>query len=134
MKTPPTAAATAPSCAVKPVALLFPKVIPAAVDCPPAAVVVLSPLTAPVAVAGLAVAVPPPPPPTASVAVAGLAVAAPPPLPPAVTGYPAFAQSFSMANECSSSEKDPLLKKNATNLGGKQVRQHPPLHRTEYID
>jgi hypothetical protein len=82
MTTPTTAAATAPSRAVKPVALLFPLgvVIPVPVDVvvgllPPTAVVVLPPRPS-VVVAGLVVALPKPVP--EGVAVAELVVTLPP--------------------------------------------------------
>jgi hypothetical protein len=112
MTTPATAAATAPSCAVKPVALLFPKVIPLPLPLD----VVVGPLVAAVVV--------PPRPPRALVAVAAPAVELAPlpkpvperpdpvveaePLPPALTpetGYPASVQSVSRAIERSSSDK-----------------------------
>jgi len=100
MITPATAAATAPSCAVKPVALFFPKVIPlplldVVVAALPAAVVVAPMPPRPVAVAAAAVVLAPLPKPVPErpdpVVAAGL-------LPPVLTpetGYPAFVQSVS---------------------------------------
>lgn len=114
MITPATAAATTPSCAVKPVALLFPKVIPLPL---PLLDVVVGALPA-------AVVVPPRPRPPVAVAAAAVAVALvplpkpvperpdpvvePEVLPPVLTpetGYPAFVQSVSRAIERSSSDK-----------------------------
>lgn len=83
MTTPATAAATAPSCAVKPVALLFPKVIPLPLPLDLA----VDPLVAAVVV--------PPRPPRPPVAVA---------VPAPETGYPAFVQSVSSSIERSSSD------------------------------
>lgn len=105
--TTPTAAATAPSRAVKPIALLFPEVAPVAVDWPPTAVLVLLPPRAPVAVAGRAVV-----PPSLPKPVSDGVVVEPAKLPVLFTetGYPASAQSVSMPNKRISSEKVYLSK------------------------
>ena len=100
----PTAAATAPSRAVKPVALLFPEVVPVAVDLPPTAAVVLLPPRPPVAVGELAVAPPSPPKPVPEGVDPAVELES---LPVLVieTGYPESTQSVSMPKERILSEK-----------------------------